>query len=161
MDLNYDTLIKIVEDYGQFDKSRHEEIAQTIIVSWERLSFRQHRETDLTSRQMLASMRMGARLDEESALDLLNYVKRRIKSVSRATKKESKSILLRETELSTRTINTLEKTGLKTLGDVCRLTEKEILEIKGIGPKGREELRQILGSHGGVGFSRRSWKSNG
>lgn len=59
------------------------------------------------------------------------------------SKKESKDNKLEDTELSTRTQNALIDAGVETVEDLDAKTEDELREIKGIGPKSIEEIKEI------------------
>ena len=51
------------------------------------------------------------------------------------------------TEISVRSRNSLQKENLRTLGDLVRRTEKQILNIDNFGQKSMEELRTFLDEH--------------
>ncbi len=51
------------------------------------------------------------------------------------------------TEISVRSRNALRKENLRTLGDLVRLTENQILEIDKFGEKSMEELQEFLNEH--------------
>ena len=51
------------------------------------------------------------------------------------------------TEISVRSRNSLQKENLRTLGDLVRRTEKQILNIDNFGQKSMEELRAFLDQH--------------
>jgi DNA-directed RNA polymerase subunit alpha len=46
--------------------------------------------------------------------------------------------------LSSRTLNVLVEANIRTLGGLIRKTEKDILDLDGIGPKGVEEIKALL-----------------
>ena len=46
--------------------------------------------------------------------------------------------------LSSRTLNVLVEANIRTLGGLIRKTEKDILDLDGIGPKGVEEIKTLL-----------------
>ena len=51
-------------------------------------------------------------------------------------------------ELSTRTLNTLLESGVKTVGMLAKKTEKKLREIEGMGDKGVVEVKKALGNLG-------------
>lgn len=51
-------------------------------------------------------------------------------------------------DLSPRTINALSSANIRTIGGLARKSEKDILEIDGLGAKGIGEIKKILGSVG-------------
>jgi DNA-directed RNA polymerase alpha subunit len=46
--------------------------------------------------------------------------------------------------LSTRVANTLDKAGIEDLEKLKEMSDEELKEIKGIGPKAVEEIRNLL-----------------
>lgn len=55
---------------------------------------------------------------------------------------------LDELNLSTRTMNALEESGIKTVGGILRKTEKKLREVEGLGDKGVTEIKKALGNLG-------------
>ncbi|MBZ5710220.1 DNA-directed RNA polymerase subunit alpha C-terminal domain-containing protein [Nannocystis pusilla] len=53
-----------------------------------------------------------------------------------------------ELELSVATARALDRAGLRTLGELCRRTEAELLEMQGFGGKQLAEVKQILADLG-------------
>ncbi len=51
-------------------------------------------------------------------------------------------------DISTRTLNALSSANIKTIGGLARKKEKDLAEIEGLGPKGIEEIKNILAEHG-------------
>ena len=51
-------------------------------------------------------------------------------------------------DLSARTQNALANANIRTLGGLARKKEKDILEIEGLGPKGLQEIKNMLSSFG-------------
>lgn len=47
-------------------------------------------------------------------------------------------------DLSSRSLNCLKKAGVKTLRDLTNMTEKELLEVKSLGEKSFEEIKDVL-----------------
>lgn len=50
--------------------------------------------------------------------------------------------------LSTRTLNVLEKNGIKVIGDIVKLTEIQVSELEGMGSKGIKEIKKAIGDFG-------------
>jgi DNA-directed RNA polymerase subunit alpha len=50
--------------------------------------------------------------------------------------------------LSARTINALEAANIRTVGGLARKKEEDILDIEGMGSKGLQEIKKLLGDHG-------------
>lgn len=55
---------------------------------------------------------------------------------------------LEEFDISVRSRHTLEKGNIRTLGDIARRTEEEILQIENFGRKSLQEVEDLLASHG-------------
>ena len=51
-------------------------------------------------------------------------------------------------ELSTRTLNALTGANIRTIGGVARKKKEDLLEIEGIGDKGIQEIKKVLGGYG-------------
>lgn len=51
-------------------------------------------------------------------------------------------------EFSTRTMNALLGANIRTLGGLARKKEDDLLDIDGLGPKGIQEIKQVLGNLG-------------
>lgn len=50
--------------------------------------------------------------------------------------------------LSTRTLNALSDEGIRTLGGLSRKKKEDLTEIEGLGEKGVQEIKRILGNYG-------------
>ncbi len=50
--------------------------------------------------------------------------------------------------LSTRTLNALTDANIRTIGGVARKKKEDLLEIDGIGDKGIQEIKKVLGEYG-------------
>jgi len=61
---------------------------------------------------------------------------------------QSRLIKIDTFELSTRSRNALNYEGLKTLGDLCRYTESDLLRIQNFGRHSLDEVKKILHNHG-------------
>jgi len=51
-------------------------------------------------------------------------------------------------DLSTRTLNALIGANIRTIGGIARKKKEDLLEIEGIGDKGIQEIKKILGGYG-------------
>lgn len=51
-------------------------------------------------------------------------------------------------DLSTRTLNALTGANIRTIGGIARKKKEDLLEIEGIGDKGIQEIKKILGEYG-------------
>lgn len=51
-------------------------------------------------------------------------------------------------DLSTRTLNALAGANIRTIGGVARKKKEDLLEIEGIGDKGIQEIKKVLGGYG-------------
>jgi DNA-directed RNA polymerase subunit alpha len=51
-------------------------------------------------------------------------------------------------DLSQRTINALDAANIRTVGGLARKKEEDILDLEGLGSKGLQEIKKVLGSHG-------------
>ncbi|ETB63786.1 TPA: DNA-directed RNA polymerase subunit alpha [Candidatus Nomurabacteria bacterium] len=50
--------------------------------------------------------------------------------------------------LSTRTLNALTGANIRTIGGIARKKKEDLLEIEGIGDKGIQEIKKVLGEYG-------------
>jgi DNA-directed RNA polymerase subunit alpha len=72
-------------------------------------------------------------VEEESSTDEMeDYLKTRIETL----------------DLSSRTISALTSAGIRTVGGLARKKEEDILAIEGMGEKGLQEIKRMLGNHG-------------
>ena len=69
---------------------------------------------------------------EEQEEDEVEFLKTRIDSLS----------------LSTRTENALMGANIRTVGGLVRKKEEDVLSIEGLGPKGVQEIKRLLGNYG-------------
>jgi DNA-directed RNA polymerase subunit alpha len=51
-------------------------------------------------------------------------------------------------DLSTRTLNALTGANIRTVGGIARKKKEDLLEIEGIGEKGIQEIKKVLGAYG-------------
>lgn len=57
-------------------------------------------------------------------------------------------VKLEDTKLSSRTLNALREGGIKTVGGLARKKEESLRELDGIGDKGIQEIKKVLGGFG-------------
>jgi DNA-directed RNA polymerase subunit alpha len=69
--------------------------------------------------------------DEETTEDKEDFLKTRVENL----------------ELSARTINALQNANIRTAGGLARKKEEDILDLEGLGSKGLEEIKQLLGEN--------------
>ena len=50
--------------------------------------------------------------------------------------------------LSQRTANALTNANIRTVGGLVRKKEEDILDVEGLGNKGVQEIKKVLGEHG-------------
>ncbi|KKU82145.1 MAG: DNA-directed RNA polymerase subunit alpha [Parcubacteria group bacterium GW2011_GWA1_47_8] len=64
-----------------------------------------------------------------------------------ATDNEFLKTRIENLDLSTRTANALSSANIRTVGGLARKTEEDLLEIDGLGDKGINEIKRVLGSY--------------
>lgn len=67
-----------------------------------------------------------------------------VAKIKKGTKGAGGTEGFKETELSMRTRNALEKAGIKSVKELREMSSEELLEIKGIGAKAVEEIKKSL-----------------
>ena len=71
------------------------------------------------------------------------------KEETKAEKVDSKKLSIEELRnLSTRTVNVLEKNKIGTIGDIVKLTESQLSDLDGMGAKGVKEIKKAIGDFG-------------
>jgi DNA-directed RNA polymerase subunit alpha len=63
-------------------------------------------------------------------------------------KNDAKSVSIESLSFSTRTMNVLEKSGVKTIEDLIAMTEEDLMNIEGMGQKGAKEIKKAVGNFG-------------
>lgn len=63
-------------------------------------------------------------------------------------KSDSKGIPVESLSFSTRTMNVLEKSNIKTVEDLIAMTEEELMNVEGMGEKGLKEIKKAVGNFG-------------
>lgn len=61
---------------------------------------------------------------------------------------ESMKTRIESVGLSPRTVNALTNANIRTLGGLARKKSDDIMEIDGLGPKGVQEIKKVLGGYG-------------
>ena len=61
---------------------------------------------------------------------------------------ETMKVKLDDLKLSSRTLNALREAGIKTVGGLSRKREETLREVEGIGDKGMQEIKKLLGNYG-------------
>jgi len=64
--------------------------------------------------------------------------------IEKETKKEFDEIEVKDLKISTRTLNALFKNNIKTVASILRKSEKNLLELEGMGEKGIKEIKRVL-----------------
>lgn len=155
-DRSYDILNMFADGYSQ------EDIAQKYDLSPERI--RQLVVESIKNSFMTASMQVRTFKEVEAKRDelslQLNECRLRIQEITtekiangemEEEKKdyvEIKNELLSSLNLSERLANDFLRGDITTISELCRKTEKEFLEIRGVGKKALEEARKILAERG-------------
>lgn len=63
-------------------------------------------------------------------------------------KSDSKGVPVESLSFSTRTMNVLEKSSIKTVEDLIAMTEEELMNVEGMGEKGIKEIKKAVGNFG-------------
>lgn len=71
-------------------------------------------------------------IEEEESDEMVDILKTRIESL----------------DMSARTVNALINANIRTVGGLARKKEEDILDLEGLGSKGLQEIKKILGEHG-------------
>ncbi|MCS7304735.1 MAG: tetratricopeptide repeat protein [Thermoguttaceae bacterium] len=116
----------LYEDYGQYELA---------VQCYQRIldAYPDHQRAWLFLRDAQASCSMFLDEDLQKKRDRLSQVL---------------NIPVTDFELSQRSRNCLQKMGIRTLGDLCRTTEQQLLASKNFGETSLQEIREILASKG-------------
>lgn len=71
-------------------------------------------------------------------------VKEEIETKTESTEEDITKIKIEDTNLSTRTANTLTENGVKTVGGLIKKTESGLKEFEGMGEAGLKEIKKVL-----------------
>ena len=86
---------------------------------------------------------------EESLVEEKEETAEEAMEASEAKKEDPKKIEVTELKnLSTRTLNVLEKGGVKTIGEIIKMTETQLKDLEGMGDKGVKEIKKAIGEFG-------------
>lgn len=96
---------------------------------------------------------------EEELEEELAAVESELRDLSREAHPEQAGILeedrseflktrIESLDLSTRTQNALSNAGIRTVGGLVRKKEDDLLEVEGLGERGIQEIKRILGNYG-------------
>ncbi len=83
--------------------------------------------------------------------DYFSFLHTPNRKAKKAVKKESPQVLklsVAELGLSTRTINALEKSGYKTVGDILKVSARDLMEVKNLGKKSIALISKVLHKQG-------------
>lgn len=61
---------------------------------------------------------------------------------------EAMKTRIEDLELSSRTVSSLEKANIRTVGGLARKKEQDLMEIEGLGPKSIQEIKRALANFG-------------
>ncbi|HLM84502.1 MAG TPA: DNA-directed RNA polymerase subunit alpha [Candidatus Bathyarchaeia archaeon] len=70
------------------------------------------------------------------------------KAAEKEVAKNDKGIPIESLSFSTRTMNVLEKSNIKTIEDLVAMTEEELMNVDGMGEKGLKEIKKAVGNFG-------------
>lgn len=96
--------------------------------------------------QFSAIKELGQAVKEEKKEEAAAPEKKEEKTVSQED--PTKITIDNLKNLSTRTVNVLEKNGVKTIGDILKHTEEQIGGLEGMGAKGIKEIKKAIGDFG-------------
>jgi DNA-directed RNA polymerase subunit alpha len=82
--------------------------------------------------------------DEESAQEQAPVVAEKEK----VEKSDARGVSIESLSFSTRTMNVLEKSNIKTIEDLIVMTEEELMNLEGMGEKGAKEIKKAVGNFG-------------
>ena len=100
---------------------------------------------------MIAQLKAVVGFKEEEIVEVKNEDKEE-KSEDVKEKKEANTELLKtrieDANLSPRTLNALSNANIRTVGGLARKKEEDLLDIDGLGGKGVQEIKKLLGGYG-------------
>lgn len=88
--------------------------------------------------------------EKEEKETMVKYEKEKVEKEKKEKEQEEpkKKEVVDLKNLSTRTLNVLEKSEIKTVGDLAKLTEEEVSSLEGMGAKGIKEIKKAIGDFG-------------
>ncbi len=144
-----------VEDMRVGDKTNHNRLRVTIETDGTitpREAFEKSVVIMTEQLQAILGYAVKNRFEEETKV---LQVKEEEKSVEKEIKDEEDNEItdilktrIDTLDLSTRTLNALTSANIRTIGGIARKKKEDLLEIDGIGDKGIQEIKKILGDHG-------------
>lgn len=88
---------------------------------------------------------VGFKEEEPEAMDMADESPRRKEETP---DQEVLKTRIENLDFSTRTANALASANVRTVGGLARKKEEDLLDIDGLGPKGIQEIKQVLGNLG-------------
>jgi len=129
---DYDKIILEVETDGSITpREAFQKAVEIVMEQFEAIKdFEVEEKIDAVKKEKLTEKKESSEAEEE------------------AIKKESSEIPIEKLSFSTRTMNVLEKSGIKTVEDLAALSEEELMNIEGMGGKGAKEIKKAIGNLG-------------
>ncbi len=101
---------------------------------------------------MIAQLKAVVGFKEEVIVETKKSAEETEKSEDVKEKKEANTELLKtrieDADLSPRTLNALSAANIRTIGGLARKKEEDLLDIDGLGGKGVQEIKKLLGGYG-------------
>ena len=101
---------------------------------------------------MIAQLKAVVGFKEEVIVETKKSAEETEKSDDVKEKKEANTELLKtrieDADLSPRTLNALSAANIRTIGGLARKKEEDLLDIDGLGGKGVQEIKKLLGGYG-------------
>ncbi|MCC7004502.1 DNA-directed RNA polymerase subunit alpha [Candidatus Nomurabacteria bacterium] len=86
--------------------------------------------------------------EEAEEEDELKESKKKDDSGKKESQEEFLKTRIESLDLSARTVNALSKANIRTVGGLIKKKESDILDIEGLGSKGVQEIKKVLGQFG-------------
>jgi len=130
---DYDKIILEVETDGSITpREAFQKAVEIIMEQFEAIKdFEVEEKVDAIEEEKITEKKESSESEEETAI-----------------KKESFEMPIEKLSFSTRTMNVLEKSGIKTVEDLAALSEEELMNIEGMGEKGAKEIKKAIGNFG-------------
>lgn len=84
--------------------------------------------------------------EEEVAEESEEELKEEVEEIKKHDPKDTEATSLKN--LSTRTLNVLEKNKIATVGDIIEMNEEQLSNLEGMGAKGIKEIKKAIGDFG-------------
>ena len=89
------------------------------------------------------------KLDENKEEEIVEEKEEVVEAEKEEKVDDPKEVLITDLKsLSTRTLNVLEKSKIKNLGGILKLTESQLNDLEGMGGKGIKEIKKAIGDFG-------------